>query len=179
MNDADLVKKCRKGDREAFSTLVGKYAKPMTTMILRLVRDEEEAKDISQTALLRAYQGLPRFMMASSFKTWLYSIAINAAKDYLRRRRPTPDSDMIDATADSFVSLDRRIDVKRNRDRLRRAIEELPEKQRLTLQLRVYEEMDYREIARILGGSTGSARGNFFQAVKSLRERLGSADEQI
>ena len=87
MTDADLLKEFRKGNRDAFSGLVERYSKPITMMILRMVRDLEEAKDISQTVFLKAYEGLPTFLMASSFKTWLYRVALNAARDNLRKRK--------------------------------------------------------------------------------------------
>ena len=178
MNDVDLVNESRKGNRAAFSELVRRHSRPLTMMILRIVRDEEEAKDISQAVFLKAFEGLSRFKMASSFKTWLYRIAMNAVKDHLRKRRPVPDSDLIDQAVDPARSPGERMDRGAHLRRLREAIEHLPEKQRLTLQLRIYEEMDYKEIASVLGGSAGSARGNFFQAAKTLREKLVKDDEK-
>ena len=175
MTDADFVKEFRKGNKEAFSGLVEKYSKPITMMILRLVKDLEEAKDISQTVFLKAYEGLPTFMMNSSFKTWLYRIALNAASDHLRKRRPSTLLDSFDNFPASALSPGEQIDRARYLERLRRAIEELPEKQRLTLELRIYDELDYNEIARILGGTAGGARGNFFQATKTLRQKFGGA----
>ena len=173
MTDADLVKEFRKGNREAFSQLVERYARPLTTMILKMVRDQEEAKDISQTTFLRAYEGLTGFMGISSFKTWLYRIAINAASDRLRKRGQRILLDTVDDLISTDEPVWQRLDKARHVKRLREAVEKLPEKQRLTLQLRVYEGMDYKQIAEILGGTEGSARGNFFQAIKTLRSRLG------
>jgi len=179
MNDADLIMEFRKGSGEAFSELVDKYSRPLTMMILRMVRDQEEAKDISQTVFLKVYEGLPRFMLASSFKTWLYSIALNAVKDHLRKRRKSwiADNDP-DELADPAESPAERLDMARMTKNIREAMERLPEKQRFTFQLRVYEDLDYKEIARILGGTAGGARGNFFQAVKTLRERLVGLDRK-
>jgi len=174
MNDADLVNAFRRGEAEAFSELVRRYSKPLTMMILRIVRDQEEAKDLSQTAFLKAYEGLPRFAGVSSFKTWLYSIAMNAVKDHLRKKRPLMITEVLEKFPDPVESPGERLDKERQIMKLRRAMEELPQKQRFTVQLRIYEGLDYKEIAEILGGSAGSARGNFFQAVKSLREKLGS-----
>ena len=174
MDDADLVKEFRRGNQEAFSELVRKYSRPLTLMILKLVRDEDQARDISQTALLRAYEGFPRFTMASSFKTWLYSIALNAARDHLRRRKVLISHEVLPELPDPVESAGEQLDKFRNVDRLRAAIAQLPEKQLLTLQLRIYEEMDFREIAEILGGTAAGARGNFFQAAKTLREKLRS-----
>ncbi len=174
MTDAELLKEFRKGNKEAFSGLVEKYSRPITMIILRVVKDLEEAKDISQTVFLKAYEGLPTFMMNSSFKTWLYRIAINAASDHLRKKKPNVFLDTMDNIAAAASSPGEQMDRSRYLQRLRRAIEELPEKQRLTLQLRIYDELNYNEIAKILGGTAGSARGNFFQATKTLRQKLGS-----
>jgi RNA polymerase sigma-70 factor (ECF subfamily) len=178
MNDADLVKEFRKGNRDAFSELVRRHTQPLTMMILKIVRDEEEARDISQSAFLKAFEALPRFLMASSFKTWLYRIAINKAKDHLRKKIPAPDTEFVEQSTDSALSVGEKLERKRWLKRLRDAVDSLPEKQRLTLQLRIYEEMDYREIARVLGGTAGSARANFFQASRKLREILGTDHEK-
>jgi RNA polymerase sigma-70 factor, ECF subfamily len=174
MDDADLVKAFRRGDETAFSALVQKHAKPLTMMLLRIVKDPEEAKDISQTAFLKAYEGLSRFMSASSFKTWLYKIALNAARDQLRKAKPGFVPDAADRLVDPADPPGERLDRARYLERMRQAVDELPEKQRLTLQLRVYEELDYDEIAKIVGGTASGARANFFQATRTLRQKLRS-----
>jgi RNA polymerase sigma-70 factor, ECF subfamily len=174
MTDADFLREFRKGNKEAFSGLVEKYSKPITMMILRMVKDLEEARDISQTVFLKAYEGLPTFMMNSSFKTWLYRIAMNAANDYIRKRKPNIMPDSMDDFAGPAASPGEQLDRLRYLEQLKRAIEELPEKQRLTLQMRIYDELNYKEIAKVLGGTAGSARGNFFQATRTLRLKLGS-----
>jgi RNA polymerase sigma-70 factor, ECF subfamily len=174
MTDADLVAQFRQGNGEAFSELVRRYSRPITIMILRMVRDPEDAKDLSQEVFLKAYEGIPRFMSASSFKTWLYTIALNTARDHIRKHRPTVSPDELNALESPAEPAELQLDRARFSERLRAEIERLPEKQRLTLQLRVHEELDYREIARVLGGTAGGARGNFFQAVKTLKERLGA-----
>jgi RNA polymerase sigma-70 factor, ECF subfamily len=171
MTDTDLVRAFKNGDKDSFSELVRKYTKPLTMMIMRIVKDPEEAKDLSQTAFLKAYEGLAGFEMASSFKTWLYSIAMNTAKDYLRKHKPDLDP-IVDRTPDHREAPPEIIDRERKLKKIRDAIELLPEKQRLTLRLRVYEEMNYKEIAATLGGTEGGARVNFFQATKALKDSL-------
>lgn len=173
MTDEELVKDFKRGDREAFSELVRRHSKPLTMTILRMVRDPEEAKDISQTAFLKAYEKLSGFMMASSFKTWLYRIAVNAAKDHLRTRKSRIYTELLEDLPQSGKSHSERLEQWDLQARVREVVQELPDKQRMTLQLRIYEEMDYKEISRILGGTEGAARVNFFQAVKVLREKLG------
>jgi RNA polymerase sigma-70 factor, ECF subfamily len=171
MTDTDLVRAFKNGDKNSFSDLVKKYSKPLTMMIMRIVKDPEEARDLSQTAFLKAYEGLAGFEMASSFKTWLYSIAMNTAKDFLRKHKPELDP-IVDRTPDRRELPPEIIDRERKLRKIRNAIEQLPEKQRLTLQLRVYEEMSYKEIAAVLGGTEGGARVNFFQATKTLKDSL-------
>ncbi len=173
MNDADLLREFRKGNKEVFSELVSRYSKPLTMMILRIVGDPEEARDISQIAFLKAYEGLHKFMMVSSIKTWLYSIALNAMRDHLRKRKATLVPDAFEQLVDPKEPVEVSLDKARNLERIREAMERLPEKQRLTVQLRIYEEMDYKEIAKLLGGTEGGARGNFFQGIKALKEKLG------
>lgn len=177
MNDAELVKKFRRGSKEAFSELVERYSKPLTMMILRLVRDQEAARDISQNVFLKAYEGLPRFMMTSSFKTWLYSIALNSVRDHLRKSESRHVAELTEDLPDCSLSQADRLEHAVLRARVRRAVEELPERQRLTLKLRVYEGMEYKEIARLIGGNENTARGNFFQATRTLREKLEHSDE--
>lgn len=174
MDDADLIREFRNGNLEAFGELTRKYSRPLTLFILKIVRDEEEAKDLSQSAFLKAYQGLPRFFMDSSFKTWLYSIALNAVKDHLRKKKLRLVTEISDQFEDPGDSPAERLERAQYLKKMREAVEHLPEKQRLTLQLRIYDGMDYKEIAKVLGGTAGAARGNFFQAAKTLREKLGS-----
>lgn len=172
MDETELLRESRRGNHEAFAQLVRQYERPLTMMIFKMVRDLEEARDLSQTVFLKAFEGLPRFLSASSFKTWLYRIAVNSVKDHLRKAKPDIAASPIDEIPDRAALQAEQLDKARDLKRLHDAVERLPEKQRLTLQLRIYEGMDYRDIGGILGTSEGAARGNFFQAVKNLRETL-------
>ncbi|MDH3337886.1 MAG: sigma-70 family RNA polymerase sigma factor, partial [Gammaproteobacteria bacterium] len=88
--DKELVKRVQKGDKGAFDLLVLKYEQKIVNLVMRYVRDPEQALDISQEAFIKAYRALPRFRGDSAFYTWLYRIAVNTAKNYLaaQRRRP-------------------------------------------------------------------------------------------
>jgi RNA polymerase sigma-70 factor (ECF subfamily) len=169
LSDAELVARFQNGYHEAFSELVERHLKPMTLVVLRMVRDGEAAKDIAQTTFLKAYESLSGFQKASSFKTWLYRIAVNTTKDHFRKAKEHSDTDVSELPAAPEDSPSVLFEKARGLASLRTAIEKLPEKQRLTLQLRIYDEMGYNEIAQILGGTEGGARANFFQAVRSLK----------
>lgn len=176
ITDADLVVRFQKGNREAFSELAERYLSPMTRFVLRMVRDEDIAKDIVQTVFLKAYEGLSSFQGTSSFKTWLYRIAVNTTTDHFRKCREHADEDVSQLPAPPMDCPSVQLDRAQSIARLRKAVTELPEKQGLTLQLRVYGEMSYSEIAEILGGTEGGARANFFQAVRTLR--AGTEDRE-
>ena len=87
-DETELLKESRRGNHDAFSQLIQRHERPLTMMIFKMVRDLEDAKDLSQTVFLKAFEGLPRFLSASSFKTWLYRIAVNSVRDHLRKARP-------------------------------------------------------------------------------------------
>ncbi len=174
MTDADLLEEFRKGNRDAFSGLVERYSKPITMKIIRMVKDLKGPKDISQTAFFKAYEGLPTFLMASSFKTWLYRIALKAAQDNVRKRKQdisgVSEDDLLGPAAASGEQLDKA----HRSQKLRMKIEKLPEKQCLTLLLIIYVDMDYSEIAKILGSTAGIAQGNYFQTTGTLKGKLGN-----
>lgn len=172
MDDADLVTAFRNGNREAFAELVRRYSRHITLTILRIVGDLEDARDLSQEVFLKAYTGLPRFFGISSFKTWLYTIALNHARDHVRKRRFTHAEQNPDTLPTPNELPGEQWEPVLLTQKIREEIEKLPEKQRLTLQLRIFDGLEYSEIARILGGTAGGARGNFFQAIKTLREKL-------
>ena len=88
--DAQLVRRVQKGDKGAFDLLVLKYQHKIVNLVMRYVRDPDQALDITQEAFLKAYRALPRFRGDAAFYTWMYRIAVNTAKNYLaaQRRRP-------------------------------------------------------------------------------------------
>lgn len=168
--DDPLVERFRAGDMRAFDDLVRRYQRAIYALALRYVRDPDDAKDIAQRAFVKAFEGLGGFRRASSFRTWLYRIAVNLALNHVRDRKPRgelPEEALaIDAVgAGNLVAAE-------DRRRLWRAIDELPPKQRLVLELRVYDDLPFREVAEIAGTSENAAKVNFHHAVKALRERL-------
>ena len=103
-SDNALVKRVQKGDKGAFDMLVLKYQHKIVNLVMRYVRDPEQALDITQEAFIKAYRALPRFRGDSAFYTWIYRIAINTAKNYLvaQSRRP-PGNDVAAEEAEQEV----------------------------------------------------------------------------
>ncbi len=171
--DLDLIARVDAGEREAFNELVMKYQKPLYSLLYRMVSNHDDAADILQKTFIKAFTGLSSFERRSSFKTWLYQIAINLAKNVYRDRgRATyvPIDNVIirknPRTVESLIH-------KENMLILRKALGELPEKQRITLILRVQEGKKFEEVASIMKCSLGTAKANYHHAVKKLKAIMG------
>ncbi len=167
--DLDLITRTAAGEREAFDELVIKYQKPLYSMIYRMVSHHEDAADLLQKTFVKAFTGLHSFERRSSFKTWLYQIAINLAKNVYRDRSRAghvPLDDVVIRTNPRTLEV---LITKESRLRLKRALTGLPEKQRLTLLLRVQESRKFEEIAAIMKCSLGTAKANYHHAVQKLK----------
>lgn len=171
--DLQLLSRCDAGDRDAFNDLVRKYQRPLYAMLYRMVSDHDDAADLLQKTLVKAFTGIGGFERRSSFKTWIYQIAINLAKNLYRDRsrvnRCSLDDVILPRDPRTLESLIRQ----ELRERLRDAVVKLPEKQRLTVLLRIQQQQTYEEIASILGCSIGTAKANYHHGVKRLKSLLG------
>ncbi len=171
-SDFDLLDRFKEGDRGSLEEIVSKYQKPIFFFILRMVGDEADAADLSQKTFVNTFRNIHSFDRRSNFKTWLYRIAINVCKNHFRddpRRREVNIEGMV--FVDEMNPLDRIISEE-ERMGLSLALNKLPEKQRNTVILKVYQGLKYREIAEITGCSEGTAKANFHFGVKKLREIL-------
>lgn len=176
--DFDRINRCEAGEREAFDELVMKYQKPLYAMIYRMVSDHEDTSDILQKTFMKAFTGLKNFEGRSSFKTWLYQIAINLAKNLYRDRSRTEQVSIDDVVIRRDPKTVETLIIKENRQRLRSALVRLPEKQRLTLMLRVQEGRSFNEISAIMKSSLGTAKANYHHAVQKLKGMMGNQENQ-
>ena len=171
--DALLIERFRAGDRAAFEELVRRYQRPVFSLALRYLRSDADAKDLVQRTFVKAYGALAGFRAEASFRTWLYRIAINLCLNHLRdRRREEVRSELGDALPAPQVGGEKALLERERGAHLRDAIAELPPKQRLVLELRIYDELPFREVAELAGCSENAAKVNFHHAVKRLRALL-------
>jgi RNA polymerase sigma-70 factor (ECF subfamily) len=171
-SDFDLLDRFEDGDQGALEEIVSKYQKAIFSFILRMVWDEADAVDLSQKTLVNAFRNIRSFNRRSNLKTWLYRIAINVCRNHFRddpRRREVNIEGMV--FVDQMNPLDHVISQE-ERMCLSLALNELPEKQRYTVILKVHQGLTYREIAEITGCSEGTVKANFHFGVKKLREIL-------
>lgn len=158
------------GDAAAFSLLVRRHQRGIYYLCLRYLRSEEDAADLSQRVFLKAYERLGSFQGRSAFRTWLYRIAVNLCLNAIRdgQRRATTE---LDESAHG-VAAEQHQQVERAAERaaLRAAVDLLPPKQKMTVMLRVYEDMPFAEVAEVCGCSVNSAKVNYHHAMKRLKQ---------
>jgi RNA polymerase sigma-70 factor (ECF subfamily) len=175
--DSALVARYRAGDRSAFDEIVRRYQKPIYYVALRYLKVEADAADITQRTFVKVYGAIGRFRAESTFRTWIYRIAINLCLNQLRDRRREelrgPRDEEVAAEPGEEVSFDAELTAQERGERLRAAIAELPPKQRMVLELRIYDELPFREVAELVGSSENAAKVNFHHAVKRLRGLMG------
>ena len=142
---------------------------------LSMVSDSDVAQDVAQDTFLKAYRALPGFRGDAAFRTWLLTIAANAARGALRRsgRRRETGLEAVAPVASEDASPEDEAVMADEAARARTALDELPEKQRLSIQLRVDQGLSFREIGDIIGSSEGAARVNYFHGIRRLREMMG------
>ncbi|MCH8306891.1 MAG: RNA polymerase sigma factor RpoE [Gammaproteobacteria bacterium] len=182
--DAQLVRRVQKGDKGAFDLLVLKYQHRIINLVMRYVRDPDQALDITQEAFLKAYRALGRFRGESAFYTWLYRIAVNTAKNYLaaQRRRPMDvELDLQDPEQFELHAKLRETDTpegvlmgRQLHETVARAIEALPDDLRTAIVLRELDGMSYEEIAQTMDCPVGTVRSRIFRARDAIGKKIGT-----
>ncbi len=158
------------GDDEAFETVIRTYSRRVYVVAYAIVQEIAEAEDIVQDTFLKAHQQRGKLREAGKFPAWLLTVARNAARDRLRRRRPQADADVFDSLPDhSAATPGSALEQQENQARLRRALASLPEDHRTALTLRYLEGLDYRAIETAMGLSNGALRGILGRALGALR----------
>ena len=182
LGDQELVARAQAGDRRAFDLLVLKYQQKVAGLIARYLRDPNEVQDVAQEAFIKAYRALGGFRGESAFYTWLYRIAINAAKNHLasRGRRP-PRDDIEMEVAEQLESGGRLREMGTPENHLlseeiaqtvQKALDELPEDLRTAIVLRELEGLSYEEIAEAMDCPIGTVRSRIFRARDAIDKRL-------
>jgi RNA polymerase sigma-70 factor (ECF subfamily) len=171
--DERAVRAILAGDTEAFDRLARAYRGRLLGICFRYTGNREDADDVVQEVLLRAYRGLPGFRGEACFRTWLFRIAVNACLNWTaaRRWREAPTSDLPALIDPAPTPAERLVEIEEGAA-VRRAVAGLPDRQRITLLLRVYEDLPHREIAEVMGCSVGTVKANFFFALKNLRKHF-------
>jgi RNA polymerase sigma-70 factor (ECF subfamily) len=182
--DAALMLRVKGGDREAFTTLVDKYKQPVMNLVYYMVQDPDEAEDLAQQVFLQVYRSAHRYQITARFSTWLFTIARNLSLNELRRRRRRPTEPLEQPYPEREDSPPRQLPDPRSfsppeallqeelRQKIEKALADLPEKQRTAILLCRQEDVSYEEIARILGCSLSATKSLIHRGRETLKRRL-------
>jgi RNA polymerase sigma-70 factor (ECF subfamily) len=176
------MEQIKRGDMEAFRNLVEAHQYRVVGTVAKMLNDDAEAEDIAQQVFVRVWKSAPRYEPTAKFTTWLFKITRNLVLNELRRRnrhltRSLDEADDEDhkaiQIADAGVKApDTTMLDDEMQAAIQRAIDELPETQRLAIILRRYDEFSYDEIAEIMGLSVPAVKSVLFRARTDLREKL-------
>ena len=181
-DDKSLVQAAQKGDMGAFEELVARHRDKIYARAYSMMRNEEEAIDLSQEAWVKAWQRLKQFQGESSFGTWMTRIVINLCLDQLRRHK-RQRAESIEAMDEESGGVERHMPVvtinptaglERNelRQRIDKALGQLSHEHRTALVLHEFEEMEYKEIAKTMGCSIGTVMSRLFYARRKMAALL-------
>src|SRR6266436_10295955 len=181
-DDATLVRAAQRGDMGAFEELVVRHRDKLYARAYSMMRNEEEALDLSQEAWVKGWQRLKQFHGESSFGTWLTRIVINLCLDQLRKQK-RQRTESIEAMSEESGGVERQMPVvtvnptaglERGelRQRIDRALNQLSYEHRTVLVLHEFEEMEYKEIAKTMNCSSGTVMSRLFYARRKLAALL-------
>jgi len=185
--DEELVARSRSGDVDSFNQLILRWERPIYALAYRVIGREEDARDVCQEAFLRAFRALPGFKGQAKFSSWLYRITLNLCRDWIRRQRRAPVSQMPeDVDALEFASETgpaESIEDLVARRELSSVIEEamalLPDEQRTAIILKEYHGMTFQEIADMQGCPLSTVKTRLYQGLSVLRRNLSRQQVHI
>lgn len=168
MDDDVMIARILGGETILFKHVVAKYERTLSRVIGRYFRDSETVRDVLQESFLKAYLNLDSFEGRCSFKNWLFRISVNTAKNKLRSLRLTENIDdteiLIPSITETTIFHDELIEY------LKIVVEQLPVKQKQTIELRVFEDLSFKEVAEIMDCPYDTAKANYRHAVMKIRE---------
>lgn len=179
--DADLMLRVKEGDGASFNVLLGKHRSSVVHFVYRMVQNQAVAEELAQEVFLRVYRSRSTYEPTAKFTTWLFRIATHLALNALRdgkneRMQERLDDETSDRPArqisDHRPSVEQSMVFQAKVDEIRRAIGALPAKQRAAVLMHKYEEMEYSQIAKVLGCSESAVKSLLFRAYETLRARL-------
>ncbi len=180
--DRLLVERVKAGDRAAFNALVLKYQQRVLKLVSRYVRDPEEAMDVAQEVFIRAYRAIGGFRGDSAFYTWLYRIAVNAAKNAVGAATRNPVEGGLDVDDPELSEVQRKMTDVSSPERLlyteelkqtiNTAIQELPAELRRAILLREIEGLSYEAISEAMNCPVGTVRSRIFRAREAIAQRI-------
>jgi len=179
--DAELMLRVKEGDGTSFGVLLEKHRASVIHFVYRLVQEQAVAEELAQEVFLRVYRSRSSYEPTAKFKTWLFRIATHLALNWLRDEKHERGQERLDEVSgdlpvrqvcDRRPSVEQELVYQVKLEEVRRAVAALPEKQRAAVLMHKYEEMEYAQIAKVLGCSESAVKSLLFRAYETLRARL-------
>ncbi len=182
--DALIIEEILAGNENAYGRLQKKYQRIISSLIRKMIKDEDDIDDLVQETFIKAYRALDRYQSNYTFSAWIYKIASNTCIDFLRKKRlniisldepiggTDEDDGMTIEIEDNSYTPDIEVINSERRNALNNAVENLPEKYRIIIKMRHEDELDYNEIAEKLDLPLGTVKAHLFRARKLLFDEL-------
>ena len=183
--DEELVARSQGGDVDSFNQLILRWERPIYALAYRVIGREEEARDVCQEAFLRAFRALPGFKGQAKFSSWLYRITLNLCRDWMRRQKRAPVSQMPDDTdalelaaqAGPVESIEDLVARRQLSAAVEDAMALLPDEQRTAIILKEYHGMTFQEIADLQGCPLSTVKTRLYQGLSVLRRHLARSGQ--
>src|SRR5918994_7514573 len=180
--DEELVARSRDGDADSFNQLVLRWERPIYALAYRVIGRDEDARDVAQETFLRAFRALPGFKGQAKFSSWLYRIALNLCRDWIRRQRRTPTVpmpegvDLVELASEQgpVESIEELVARREISAVVAEAMQRLPEEQRTAIVLKEYHGLTFQEIADLQGCPLSTVKTRLYQGLSVLRRHLES-----
>jgi len=176
----ETIRRCLDGEPEQYALLVDRYKAMAYNVAYRMLGDADLARDMAQESFISAYEGLENYQYSAKFSSWLYRIVVNKCKDHLRTVR---DTVLIDEISDIIPAGERTPEqaasLRQTGEALQKALNSLPAEYREVIVLKHIEELDYQEIADILGVSVNTLKVRAHRGRERLKELLRETREMV
>lgn len=182
-----LIKKAQQGDSNAFGELIMAYEKFVFNVACKMFSNQEDAADIAQEALIKAYKNIDKFDFNSSFSTWLYRITTNTCIDEMRKRKGKETYSIDEEDEESGLSIQIKdtspdasetVIQQETVSEVRRAIDKLSDEHKTVIILRDFQDLSYEEVAETLGINVGTVKSRLARARKNLKDIILKDREQ-
>jgi RNA polymerase sigma-70 factor, ECF subfamily len=178
--DEELVARSRGGDVDSFNQLILRWERPIYALAYRVIGREEDARDVCQETFLRAFRAIHGFKGQAKFSSWLYRIALNLCRDWIRRQRRAPvvqapeGVELVDLASEQgpAESIEELVSRRQLSAVVADAMAMLPEEQRTAIILKEYHGMTFQEIADLQGCPLSTVKTRLYQGLSVLRRHL-------
>jgi len=176
LSDKELLEKFRADKQSGFKLIVRKYQERVYWQIRRVAKNHQDSEDIMQNVFLKVWNALDNFREDSGLYTWLYRIAFNETQTFLSRENKRRTSDMDPPLFENSISVEgRNVSPEEIESMLYRALDTLPEKQRLVFELKYFDDLKFDEVSEITGTSVGALKASYHLAAKKIEQFIKSA----